>query len=61
MDKINNQILQELKATNKLLSDIFIFLLAREGYTKPQIRTVFGKMDNDRVRRVIVGLKNKAE
>lgn len=59
MDKFNQQALQELKVTNKILSNILIFLLAREGYSDPQIRAVFGKMDNNRIRQLSAGLKNK--
>lgn len=55
----NEELANELKATNKLLSNLFIFLLAREGYTDSQIRAVFGKIDNNRIRQVSVGLKNK--
>lgn len=59
MDNSNKQILQELKTTNKLLSNTLIFLLAREGYTDAQVRAVFGKIDNNRIRQLSSGLKNK--
>jgi hypothetical protein len=59
MDALDKQILQEVKVMNKVLSNTLIFLLAREGYSDPQIRAIFGKMDNNRIRQVSTGLKNK--
>lgn len=58
-DIIGKQVFQELKSTNKLLSSVLIFLLAREGYSDVQIRSIFGKMDNNRIRQLSAGLKNK--
>ena len=59
MGEVDQQVTQELRAMNKLLSNILIFLLAREGYSDPQIRAIFGKIDNNRIRQVSKGLKNK--
>jgi len=53
----NKEIITELKNLNKVVKDMSIFLLCREGYTQNQIRKVFGRVDNTRVTQIGSGLK----
>lgn len=53
----NNKLLDELKSQNQLLKDLFIFSLCKEGYNDAEIRAIFGKVDNNRIRKISSGLK----
>lgn len=55
----NKKIVDELQNLNKTIKDLFTFLLCKEGYTKEQIRGIFGKIDNNRITKISAGLKNK--
>lgn len=59
MQNPDRQILEELKTSNKMLSNLLIFALAREGYSDTQIRAIFGKIDNNRIRQLSTGLRTK--
>ncbi|MFA5831132.1 MAG: hypothetical protein WC878_04875 [Candidatus Paceibacterota bacterium] len=55
----DKKIVEELQNLNKTIKDLFIFLLCKEGYTKEQIRGIFGKIDNNKVTKIGVGIKGK--
>ncbi len=56
-DMENKEIIKELKCLNKIIKDLFIFLLCREDYTQGQIRAVLGKVNNTRITQISSGLK----
>lgn len=56
---MDQKILEQLEQLNKNINDIFLFLLSKEGYTKDQIRLIFGSLDNNRATKIKAGLKNR--
>lgn len=60
MEQIENkQIIKQLEELNKSGSDLFLFLLCKEGYTNEQIRNVVGSIDNNRLTKIRNGLNKK--
>jgi len=53
----NIKIFEEIKNQNQLLKDLFVFMLCREGYNDSEIRSILGKIDNNRIRKIGSGLK----
>jgi hypothetical protein len=54
----NKEIVKELKCLNKIIKDLFIFLLCREDYTQGRIRAVLGKVNNTRITQIGSGIKS---
>lgn len=54
---MENKIIEELKKLNDTTKDLFIFLLCKEGFGQKEIRSVFGKIDNARITKIMAGIK----
>lgn len=51
------KIIDELKKLNETTKDLFIFLLCKDGFGQKEIRSVFGKIDNARITKIMAGIK----
>ncbi len=54
---MENKIIEELQKLNDTTKDLFIFLLCKEGFGQKEIRSVFGKIDNSRITKIMSGIK----